>query len=113
MTPSAPLSNDELTALRGITSPTVCNAIEVFNLRDRSLGFMRHDIVCRFPDMPAMVGYAATARIRSIERPGPEAMAKRAELWRHILAQPAPRIVVIEDVDERPLGSFWGEVQAN
>ncbi len=112
-TVSAPLTDAELDALRRITSPSICNGIETFNVRDRSEGFMRSDIVCRFPDLAPMVGYAATARIRSIERPGPEAMAKRRALWEHILSIPAPRVVVIQDMDDHPLGSFWGEVQAN
>lgn len=38
----------------------------------------------------------------------------RTEWWAHVLAIPAPRIVVFEDVDDPPgRGAFWGEVQAN
>jgi regulator of RNase E activity RraA len=34
-------------------------------------------------------------------------------MWEHILSVPEPRVIVIEDLDEEPIGSFWGEVQAN
>ena len=62
------------------------------------------------------MGYAATARIRSADPP----MEKhgyfyydREDWWNHILTIPAPRIVVIEDLDERPgLGAFVGAVHA-
>jgi regulator of RNase E activity RraA len=38
----------------------------------------------------------------------------RTDWWEHILAVPAPRIVVIEDTDDPPgLGAFVGEVNAN
>jgi regulator of RNase E activity RraA len=34
-------------------------------------------------------------------------------MWEHILSLPEPRVVVIQDLDDYPLGSFWGEVNAN
>ena len=33
--------------------------------------------------------------------------------WRSILAMPGPRVVVMQDIDAQPIGSFWGEVQGN
>jgi regulator of RNase E activity RraA len=37
----------------------------------------------------------------------------RTDWWNHILSIPEPRIVVIEDIDQRPgLGAFIGEVHA-
>jgi regulator of RNase E activity RraA len=39
---------------------------------------------------------------------------ERTDWWNHILSIPAPRVVVIEDVDTPPgLGAFIGEVNAN
>src|SRR5437870_1017839 len=38
------LSKHELDALRKITSPTIANAIELFNIRPRNAGFMTPDI---------------------------------------------------------------------
>ena len=62
------------------------------------------------------MGYAATARIRTANPPmeGHGYSYERTDWWNHILSIPAPRIVVIEDVDEPAgLGAFVGEVNAN
>ena len=60
-----------LDRLREITSPTVANAIEVFNVLTRSQGFMRPEIRCVFPNLGVMVGYAVTVKIRAAS-PGAE-----------------------------------------
>ncbi len=65
-----------------------------------------------------MAGYAATARLRS-SNPRMESNKSydyydRTDWWNEILTIPAPRVVVIEDVDNPPgLGAFVGEVHAN
>ncbi len=71
-----------------------------------------------FPAQPPVIGYAATARIRTsnppMERHTRFDYYDRADWWRNILTIPAPRIVVIQDVDDPPgLGAFIGEVHAN
>jgi len=60
-----PLDPSLLEALRRISSPTVANAIETFNIKPWSTGFVSSDVVCRFPGLGAMVGYAVTALIRA------------------------------------------------
>jgi regulator of RNase E activity RraA len=36
------------------------------------------------------------------------------EWWDYILTLPAPRVLVMQDLDNpRPVGAYWGEVQAN
>jgi len=109
-----PLNEAELAALRQLTSPTVANAIEVFNIRPRTEGFMRPGIHCMFPELGPMVGYAVTATIRaSAPAPGPGYL-QAFNLWEAVLGTPPPRVVVLQDLDDPPgLGAFWGEVQAN
>jgi|DewCreStandDraft_5_1066085.scaffolds.fasta_scaffold00734_24 regulator of RNase E activity RraA len=109
-----PLNETELAALRQLTSPTVANAIEVFNIRPRTEGFMRPGIHCMFPELGPMVGYAVTATIRaSVPSPGPGYL-QAFNLWEAVLNTPPPRVVVLQDLDDPPgLGAFWGEVQAN
>ena len=51
-----PLTAEELEALRGITSPTISNAIETFDVRSRGEGFIDPSVRCMFPDLDAMVG---------------------------------------------------------
>jgi regulator of RNase E activity RraA len=60
-----------------------------------------------------MVGYAATARLRSGEPPIVGTFRDRADFWNSILEVPAPRILVLEDMDDPPgRGAFVGDVHA-
>ncbi len=105
------VSPQPLEELKTFGTPSVCNAIETFKVRSRSEGFTDGSIRCQFPDLGRMVGHAATATIRTAER-GDRRPAE--ELWRHVLAIPEPRIIVVQDLDEPAgVGSFWGEVHAN
>ena len=114
---ASPLDAQVLDVLRRYDAPTVANAIETFNIRPRNTGFMTPEIRCIFPDFGVMTGYAVTARIRTAEPPqeGEQLVSyPYLDWWNFILEQPAPRVVVIQDIDERPgVGSFWGEVHAN
>ncbi|TQM11647.1 RraA family protein [Pseudonocardia kunmingensis] len=107
---SAVLDPSVLDALRGYDSPTLSNAIELFDVRPRDEGYMRHDVRCMFPDLPRIVGYAATATMRARGTGGgydPDALTT------HVQAVPGPRIVVVQDLDDEPAhGALWGEVMA-
>lgn len=108
---SVELRPEEIEALRKITTPTVCNAIESFNVRPRNEGFMDTSIRCILPELGAMVGYACTATMRASRD---EPSRPSWELWETVLRAPAPRVVVIQDLDApAPLGSHWGEVNGN
>jgi regulator of RNase E activity RraA len=101
-------------ALRKITSPTVANAIETFNLRPRSQGFMSSEIRTLFPEMGPLVGRAVTAVIRAELQPEQGHRASTFGWWDYVLSVPAPRVIVVHDLDEpRGQGAQWGEVQAN
>jgi len=114
MTEYIALSPSELEALRKVSTPSVCNAIETFNLQPRTEGFIKEDIHPFFPELGVMAGYAATARASAASPPTPEQGALRYELMNLLLTLPEPRIVVIEDIDSPDcLGAFWGEVQTN
>lgn len=101
-----------LDALRRYNTPTVSNAIEVFDVRPRNEGFMRPEIRCVFPGLGVMVGYAVTVKIQSM---APSGTAIHPSVhWQDVMKVPAPRVVVVEDLDEPSgLGSLWGEVNAN
>lgn len=106
-----PLSAETLSALKRITTPTVSNAIETFDLRGRHEGFMDASVRCILPELGVMVGYACTATIRASQ---PERALPPWELWEHVRQVPEPRVMVIHDLDApRPVGSFWGEVNGN
>ena len=100
-------------ALRKITSPSVANAIETFNVRPRNQGHMPSDIKTLFPELGPLVGYAVTAVIRAEPAPLPGHRSSTYEWWDHVLSIPAPRVIVVHDLDEpRGQGAQWGEVQA-
>jgi 4-hydroxy-4-methyl-2-oxoglutarate aldolase len=109
-----PLPPERLAELRRHTTPTIANAIETFELRPRTAGFMSSQIRCLFPDLGAMVGYAYTATCRASTAPPETAAALRLASWRALEAVPAPRIMVIQDLDEPAgVGAYWGDVQSN
>ncbi len=112
-----PLNDTELKALQAFDTPTVCNALELLVPERRGHGYTVEPLVCAFPQLPPMAGYARTGTARAM-RPASrdkEALkAQRFAYFDYIAEGPAPRIVVIQDLDSRPgYGAFWGEVQTN
>jgi 4-hydroxy-4-methyl-2-oxoglutarate aldolase len=112
--PDPVLGKQELSALRELDTCTVSNAIETFEVRLRNTGFANSSIHCMFEDFPPMIGYAATAQIRSEDPPiDRRGIRDRSDWWKSILDVPAPRIVVLEDTDNPPgRGAFIGDVHA-
>jgi 4-hydroxy-4-methyl-2-oxoglutarate aldolase len=108
------LTSELVDVFRRLDTCSVSNAVETFDTRLRNEGFTDATIQCVFPGLPTIVGHAVTARIRGSAPPAASAYCDRTDWWAHILTVPAPRIVVIQDDDERPgLGAFVGEVHAN
>jgi 4-hydroxy-4-methyl-2-oxoglutarate aldolase len=108
------LSTEELKALQHLETCKVEDAIETFDLRARNTGFASSEVRCVFDELPPMVGYAATARMRAGEKPmSGRSYQDRSEWWRSVLSVPWPRVVVMEDLDEPPgVGAFLGDVHA-
>ena len=108
------ISPEDLEALRRLNTPTISNAIETFDVRSRNVGFTSPEIGCMFPEFEPIVGFAVTATVMA-EQPGEGTRnASRPEYWDYVTSLPAPRISVIQDLDQPPaIGSFWGEVNSN
>lgn len=105
----------ELSALLSkVDTPTVCNAIEVAEGKRGFNQYTRRTVMPADPALPAFFGYAKTARISAINppaEPGKTVKARRMAYYRYISEPPAPRTVVIEDIDhEQAVGAYWGEV---
>lgn len=105
-------SPETLKALQALDTCTVANAIETFDVRLRNEGYADSSIRCMTNCGSPIVGHAVTARIRCSSPPMTGGtFVDRTDWWDHILTIPGPRIVVIEDVDEKPgSGAFLGEV---
>ena len=106
------LSGVDLESLRAIDTCTVSNAIERLRARMRNEGFVTGAVRCRFPELPPMVGYAATARIRTMSPPMTHrCYYDRMDWWNYVASLPTPRVLVMQDADPKPgLGAFVGEI---
>ncbi len=104
-----------LNALRALDGASIANAIETFNVRLRNEGFADASIRCMLPSLPPAVGYAVTARIRcSSPPPVGHHYHDRTDWWNYIASVPAPRFVVVQDIDEKPgLGGFVGGIHSH
>lgn len=114
---TAPNSIDPvaLAQLAQLDACTVANAIETFGVRLRNSGFSDAGVRCQFDELPPLVGYAATVRIRTVEPPMEgDSYYYRLDWLQHLVSIPAPRVLIVEDMDSHPgLGSFVGDVHAN
>ena len=108
------VSQQTLTALATLDTCAVTNAIECFDVRLRNEGFTNSTISCRLPELPPMVGYAMTLRVRSSSPSWKgDGYLDRTDWWNQLRAQPAPHVLVIQDMDQHPgKGAFIGEVHA-
>ena len=107
------LTHTELESLCEWPTPAIANAIETFDMRSRAAGFTNSEIVCRFPELGIKAGYAVTAKMRA-SIPGEEdpQTVDRDLLIEAMLSQPGPKFLVIQDLDQPSVGSWWGEVNS-
>lgn len=108
------ITADTLKRLAQFDTPTICNVIELFDVRPRYAGFMNAQIKANFPEMPPMVGFASTASFRSGAFPGKGdaygSMEKQVEGFAEL---PGPAVVVFQDLDDPAVGATFGEVMCS
>jgi regulator of RNase E activity RraA len=103
-----------LAKLRRYDTPTICNVIELFEVRPRNQGFMDSRIRAAFNDLPPMVGFACTAAFRSDRPPGTGDAYGSLEAQLERFAQlPGAAVVVFQDLDDPPVGATFGEVMCS
>ncbi|QDU97363.1 RraA family protein [Lignipirellula cremea] len=106
-----PISPEMLAQLAKYDTPTICNIIELFDVRPRNRGYMDSRIKCNFPEMKPMVGFAATACFRSDAPPvGGDAYGSIQQQIAQFPDLPGPAIVVFQDLDDPPVAAVFGEV---
>src|SRR5690349_1613181 len=109
--PIPTLSAERLAALARFDTPTICNAIELFDVRPRNTGFMNHTIKACFSHLPPMVGYAVTSTFRSMSPPRSgdvyASMSQQVESFGQL---PGPAVMVYQDLDDPVISATFGEV---
>src|SRR4051812_33405100 len=108
------ITKETLNKLRQFDTPTICNVIELFAVRPRTIGFMNESIRSAFPELPPMVGYASTAAFRS------SAPAAKGDAYGSMERQverfvdlPGPAVVVFQDLDDPAVSATFGEVMCS
>ena len=100
-----------LDELARFDTPTVCNAIELFDVVPRNQGDMDGRVKCNFPQFPPIVGYASTAAFRSDAPPlKGDAYGSMQSQVETFAGLPGPPIVVFQDLDDPPMAAVFGEV---
>ncbi|MBT3270206.1 RraA family protein [Candidatus Poribacteria bacterium] len=105
------LSTATLEKLVTFDTPTICNIIELFDVRPRNTGYMDGRIRACFPEMPPIVGFASTATFRSNAAPrAGDAYSGMDDQVAGFGALSGPPIVVFQDVDDPTVAATFGEV---
>jgi 4-hydroxy-4-methyl-2-oxoglutarate aldolase len=108
------LSPETLARLAKYDTPTICNVIELFDVRPRNQGYMDHRVQCNFPELPPTVGFAATACFRSAAPPaGGDAYGSIGAQLDQFAKLPGPPVVVFQDLDDPPAAAVFGEVMCS
>ena len=99
--------------LREFDSPTVSNAIESFCVRENSQGIISPRVKEILGYGRPFIGYACTGKIVAKDPIPNDFVPAYEAYYSSIQRVQGPIISVIEDLDEEPIGSFWGEVNAH
>ncbi|HEX4131953.1 MAG TPA: RraA family protein [Pirellulales bacterium] len=108
------ISAETLKKLARFDTPTICNVIELFDVRPRNVGYMDGRIKSNFPTLPPMVGFASTASFRSDAPPmGGDAYGLMDQQVAGFAELPGPAVVVFADLDDPPVAATFGEVMCS
>jgi 4-hydroxy-4-methyl-2-oxoglutarate aldolase len=108
------ITGETLKRLASFDTPTICNLIELFDVRPRHTGYMDQRIKACFPELPPMVGFAATASFRASLPPrqgdGYSSVYDQVERFGEL---DGPPIVVFQDLDSPSVGATFGEIMCS
>lgn len=103
-----------LKKLLGYDTPTICNLIELFEVRPHNSGYMDSRVKACFPELPPMVGFAATATFRAAAPAqgsgGYDQLQAQVERFGELSG---PVVVVFQDLDDPPVGATFGEIMCS
>ncbi|NLL66571.1 MAG: RraA family protein [Clostridiaceae bacterium] len=107
------LKPEQLEELRQFDTPTISNAIDMFEIRKCTEGFTNYTIKQMIPQDKPLVGYAMTAKMSAMNPETKHQHEMKWEYYQKVKETPNPTISVIQDIDPYPIGSFWGDVQSS
>ena len=108
------ITQETLAKLAKFDTPSICNFIELFDVRPRNRGYMDHRVKCNFPELPPIVGFACTASFRSDAPPaGGDAYGSIGAQLEQFAKLPGPAMVVFQDLDDPPAAAVFGEVMCS
>lgn len=103
--------DDIISFLKTIDTPTVCNAIELLDVRPGTENFTSNKIKCLYPELGSMAGYAVTVQIETVTRMVPRDPAVTMKLYEAVEASPKPVVVVIQEIGGyREFAAHTGDV---
>ena len=102
-----------LAKLRECDTATICNVIELFEIRPRNRGFMDRRVKAAFPDLPPMVGFASTATCRTFTELPRRAAPKVPDLIGRFEELSGPAVVVMQNLDTQGSAAIFGDVLCN
>ncbi|MCY4539029.1 MAG: RraA family protein [Chloroflexi bacterium] len=102
-----------LEKLRKFDTATICNVIELFEIRPRNQGFMTREIKAAFPDLPPMVGFASTATCRTFTEPPDRDVPKLPDLISRFEDLSGPAVIVLQNLDNTGAAANFGDVFSN
>src|SRR5436309_7476910 len=101
----------DLRLLRQFDTPTICNVVELYDVRPRNAGYMDRRIQACYPKLPPMVGFASTATFRAA------APARAGNVYGSLDQQlesfaslPGPPVIVFQDLDNPVAAATFGEI---
>jgi regulator of RNase E activity RraA len=104
----------DLARLTQFDTPTICNTIELYEIRPRNQGYMDARIRACFPEMPPIAGYAATASMRcDAPRRSGDVYSSLDEQVARFSELPGPPIVVYQDLDDPCVAATFGEIMCS
>lgn len=111
------LSKKQIEELKSFDSPTIANATEFFDLRERTEGYASLELRCIYPDYPPTVGYAITC---TEDTASPGRLSDRQNclsyelLYRTIESSPKPVILVVKNIgSDRIRSDHLGDIMAS
>jgi regulator of RNase E activity RraA len=104
------ITDPVLKQLQQFDTPTICNVIELFEVRPDTAGYMDHRIKAVFPDLPPIVGFASTVTCRTGAAPRAGGYTRLAEQVEHFGELSGAPIVIFQDLDSPPQAATFGEI---